>query len=248
MWLRIPVELLAFNQGSGAGAGDGNGTGAGGSSGSSGAGTGGSDGKSGEGSGDGTGGGSSGDGSKPTVDVNSQEFKDAVKAATEGQIEDRLKRDRQRRESDVERQKTEAAAQALKDNQKFEELAKTRETQLVAANGQIETLTTERDALTVRVTEADAAIAKILTSQTKDLPPYLVPLLSKMTPAEQLTYLADNAEQIRKGSTQAIPNHGSGSGTGTGSGTGGSGTSGDGKNLALSYIGSTYGRQDKKDK
>jgi hypothetical protein len=240
MWLRIPVELLAFNQGSGAGAGDGSGTGAGGSGGSGGTGTGGSDGKSGEGSGDGK-----GDDGKTGDDPAKPQGRTFTQAELDEIVKDRLAKEKRAAEARTENAKTEAAAQALKDNQKFEELAKTRETQLIAANGQIETLTAERDALTVRVTEADTAIATILTSQTKDLPPYIRPLLEKMTPAEQLTYLAANAEAIRKGSTQAVPNH-SGSGTGAGSGGSGNGSGTGAGNPALSYIQSAYGRKDSK--
>ena len=245
MWLRIPVELLAFNQGTGSGGSDGGGTGSG--TGNSG-GTGGSGGTSGQGAGGGSGDGSgSGDDpAKATIDPNSKEFKDAVAAAVEQTVQDRLQRDRQQREADTERQKREAAAQALKDNQKFEELAKTRETQLNDATAQLTAVTTERDNLQVRVKESDAAIQKILTAQTKDLPPHIMTLLGKLTPAEQLTYLADNAEAIRKGSTQAVPNHGTGSSAGTGSGTGGSGTGVTGVAGALtSYIGATYGQQSK---
>lgn len=246
MWLRIPVELLAFNQGTGTGTGDGGGSGGtGGTGAGGGTGTGGSDGKSGEGSV----GSGDGEGSKPTVDVNSQEFKDAVKAATEGQIEDRLKRDRTRRESDVERQKAEAAAQALKDNQKFEELATTRETQLNAANAQLATITAERDDLTARLTAADEAIATILKSQTKDLPPHVTAAISKMTPADQLSYLAEHGESIRKAGTQAVPNHSGGSGgsgQGSGNGTGGTGSQ-TGQTLVGGYLQTMYGKpnQDK---
>lgn len=243
MWLRIPVELLARNNGGGSASGGSSGSAGAGGTGGSGNGSGGSDGTGqAGGSGDGTGDGAGGDGDG--IDPESPAFKAAVTAAAKAEaektIEARLQRDRQAREADTERQKQEAAAQALKDNAKFEELAKTRETQLAAANATLATLTTERDGLLDRVKAADEAIGKILAVQIKDLPGYLKPLLDKMTPAEQLTYLADNAESIKKGATQAVPNHSGTAGAGTGTGGNAQGMAG----FATTYIGSAYGQRD----
>lgn len=244
MWLRIPVELLAFNDGGGSGAGNGGGSGSGGNG--DGTGNGGSDGQSGQGSGTGDGKAGSGDGGDDPD-------KPAGRSFTQEDVNRIVAEDRRKTQEAADRKaakdRDDLAAKSLKDNQKFEELATARETQLTAANATIETLTAERDALKVRVSESDAAITKILAQQTKDLPPYLKPLMDKMTPAEQLTYLADNAEAIKTGATQAVPNHGSGTGAGAGSGNGsGSGTGqGVGAGALQGYLGRTYGqRQDGK--
>lgn len=235
MWLRIPRELLAFNNGGGSGGSAGAGAGSGGSGSGTGEGSGSGEGSGGDGSG-GDGSGGDGDGSGSGVDVNSPAFKAAVAEAVEATVKDRLARDRQARETTAEREKREAAAQALKDNQKFEELSKTQEAQLTEATATIATLTTERDGLAERLKAADAAIGAILTTQKKDLPKHITALLERMTPAEQLSYLADNAEDIKRGATSAVPNHGSGAGSGAGAGGQGNGLG----SLATSYIDARY--------
>lgn len=234
MWLRIPRELLAYNN-AGAGTGDASGNGADAGNGS-GDGTGGSGGSSGGGSGQGSGG--SGDGGSGNGDGKSGDGAQAGKTFTQDDVnrivQERLDKAKRAGEAETQRQRDEAAAKALKDNQKFEELATQRETQLNTANGTIATLTAENATLTERVTAADAAIGKILASQTKDLPKHITALLTRMTPAEQLEYLAENADSIKHETTTGIPNHGgaagsganNGSGTGAGAGTGGTGNQG----------------------
>ncbi len=248
MWLRIPRELLAYNH-AGAGTGDASGNGADAGHGS-GDGTGGSGGSSGGGSGQGSGG--SGDGGSGNGDGKSG---DGAAAKTFSQddvnriVQERLDKHKRTTDAEATRRAEDAAAQALKDNQKFEELAKTRETQLTTANGTIATLTADVETLTARVTAADEAIGKILAAQTKDLPPHLLSLLTRMTPAEQLTYLADNADAIKHETTTTIPNHGgaAGSGANNGSGNGAGAGSGTGNvGLAQSWIASKYPSPEKK--
>lgn len=237
MWLRIPTELLArYAPDNGDGSGPGA-VGSGGSSSGTGDGTGGSDGKSGN-----------GDAGDKDIDPDSPAFKAAVKAAATAEVDrvigERLDRERRNSAAEVERQKQEAAATALKNNQKFEELAATRETQLTEANGKLSTVTAERDTLKADLDIANTAMMAILDAQTKGLPPHITKLLAKMAPADQLTYLAENGAEIRKDATQAVPNHGSNTVTGGNNGGGNSAT--DGAKLVGTYFETTYGRGQKK--
>lgn len=106
------------------------------------------------------------------------------------QIEKRLTREREANERKANEQAEAAKADALKEQSKFKELSETQATQLTAAKADVERLTGELET-------ANQALSKHLESLRKDIPQHIIKLLDKMTPAEQLDYIAENADQLK---------------------------------------------------
>lgn len=146
-----------------------------------------------------------GTGSEKSEDAGKEkgpEKKDAPTFSEEQQkIVDRLVGDARTKErekakaeaqTEAEKEKKKNEQQALKDQQKWQELAETREQE-------IQTLTKERDEALTFKEQADkykAALDTQLVGIKKTLPKHLLPLLEKMDPVEALEYLTTNAKEL----------------------------------------------------
>jgi hypothetical protein len=165
----------------------------------------GGDGKpSGDQGGDGTGAGKPGAGGEPTQE------KTFTQAEVNALIDDRLKRERDKNDRDAAEAKQKADATTLAEQKKYQELSETLQTQL---DGKGRELTSTQEQLEA----ANKALQAHLEALRKDIPPHIITLLDRMTPAEQLTYIAANADELKpkpanngssngSGQQQRVPN------------------------------------------
>lgn len=135
--------------------------------------------------GDGTGAGKPGEGGdgKPAERTFTQ-------AELNAQIDDRLRREREKNERESNERAAEAERKALTEQSKFKELSET-------LQGQLDAKATEVTTLQARLEAAEKALTSSLEGLRKDIPQHIITLLDKMTPADQLEYISTNAEQLK---------------------------------------------------
>jgi hypothetical protein len=212
MWIRgrLPLDLLAFNNGGGSGGGSGNssGTGAG----------------DGNGTGDGQQGNGEKDGKTEGEGKEGGEGKAPEKTLTPAEVEAIVKekqaqwqRGQQKRDEDAKRAAEEAA---LTEKEEFKTLAEKRGTRVAELEPKVTELEAKAEGLTTELDRANKALAKTLEAQKSGLSKPVLSLLEKMSPVDQVEWLAENGAEVRKEGTAAVPNHGQ-----SGAGNNGAGTS-----------------------
>ena len=102
-------------------------------------------------------------------------------------LKERLEREKTTRDKLAAKAREEAEAEALKKNEEWQTLAK----QLEARVGELEPLGE-------RVTKLSGALEKYLAAEKKDLPKYVLDLLGKLDPVDQIEYLAANRDELGK--------------------------------------------------
>jgi DNA repair exonuclease SbcCD ATPase subunit len=143
---------------------------------------------------------------KPNPGEQAVQFTPAQQAHINAIIAERLKRDREKWEADAqsarERAEREAEAQRLAEQQKWQELAQKRETEVKDLQRALE----EGQKREGRLTRLEAALKAQLEAQRQGLAPHLLTLLDKMPVEEQLEYLSANAAALRPaGQVAGIP-------------------------------------------
>lgn len=121
-----------------------------------------------------------------------EEEKLFTQAQLDALIDDRLKRERKKAEGEAEKARKKAEADALKDNQEWQKLAESRQTE-------IDDLTKEKAELEPFKDQAEKykkALDSILAAQKKDLPKHIVELLEKMDPVEAMEYITKHAKDL----------------------------------------------------
>lgn len=83
---------------------------------------------------------------------------------------------------------------ALAEKQEFKTLADKRQSELDALKPQAE-----------KATRYETALKKLLDTERSGLPAYILPLLDRMEPDEQLAYIAEHRETLRPASKDGIP-------------------------------------------
>jgi hypothetical protein len=99
---------------------------------------------------------------------------------------------------DAEKQRLAEQGEFKKLNETLTAEAEKAKTSLEAATGTVATLTQERDAYR-------AAVESMLTAQREGLPEHIAALLDKLNPLDQLTWIAENAEEVNKSRNGAAP-------------------------------------------
>jgi len=98
---------------------------------------------------------------------------------------EREKADRARAEKDAE-------AQRLEEQQKWEELAKQRQTELDELRAQVQ----ELEPLSAQVERYMTALGSYLEAARDGVPTHIIELLDKMDPVDQLTYITEHADAL----------------------------------------------------
>lgn len=110
-------------------------------------------------------------------------------------IADRLAREKARTEASEKKAREEAEAAALAEQQKFKELADQRQGKIAELEGKV----AELEQVRARADKFEAALKAQLEGLRKGLPPHILELLDSKDPADQLTWLAKNQEQLGGG-------------------------------------------------
>lgn len=109
-------------------------------------------------------------------------------------VKARLARKEKELETAAEKAKADAEEKALKDQEKYKELAEKFEKDLVDERTKL----TELSTLPEKLERTEGALKKLLETQRKGLPDHLIKLLDKMDPVDQLEYIAENKEVLFK--------------------------------------------------
>lgn len=144
-----------------------------------------------------------------------------MRGALKGHKEEKAKRN----DADAERKKKEddakAARQAeddkkLEDSKEFEKLAGERKTKLDELGPQVDTLTDTNAELMAKTEALLDVVKKHLASVrgSLELKPAMVILLDKMDPVEQLSFIADNADELGAKEQGPVPPAPKGKGSG----------------------------------
>ncbi len=119
------------------------------------------------------------------------------KAEVEKIVQARLQAERDGAAKKQEKDRKDAVAAALKEQGDWQKLADARQAEADEANRKLAEL---EPALTTTSAERDrykAALEKNLEAQKKGLPDHILSLMGRLDPADQLEYLAENAEVIK---------------------------------------------------
>lgn len=108
-------------------------------------------------------------------------------------IKDRLEKEKRKAEAQATKAKEQAESEALAKSQEWESLAKKQGAKLE----QLEAQVAELESVKAQLGEYEQALKKVLAGQRDGLPAHITALLDKLSPLEQLTYLAENAKNLR---------------------------------------------------
>jgi hypothetical protein len=214
MWIRgrLPLEILAFNNGNGSGGNSGNSSDTGGGDGNgTGGGSGTGDEKEGKVEGDGK--TEDKEGAKPQGKVLTEDEVKAIVLEKQAQWQ----RGQEKRDSDAKRAAEEAA---LTEKEEFKTLAEKRGTRVAELEPKVSELEAKTEGLTAELDRANKALTKTLAAQKVGLTKPVLSLLEKMPPVDQIEWLAENGAEVRKEATAAVPNHGQSGAGNNGAGTG----------------------------
>ena len=115
-----------------------------------------------------------------------------LQAEIDRRLKERLAREDKKREKATEEATRKAEEAALKDQQKFQELADKQAKRLA----ELEPLPDQVEAHKAEIERYRDAFKAQLDAQRKDLPKPIIALLDKLDPIEQLTWIAENREAI----------------------------------------------------
>ena len=114
-------------------------------------------------------------------------------------IADRLRREKEKSEKASQKTKEAAEAQKLAEQEKFKELAEKHGLKITGLEANLETQVAELEDTTGKIDRLEEALKALLEAQKEGLPDFILPLLDKMDPVDQLEYLAANRESLVKG-------------------------------------------------
>jgi hypothetical protein len=120
-----------------------------------------------------------------------------TKAQMEEIVRDRIKRDQDKRARDEEKARKDAVAAALKEQGDWQKLADAKQAEADEASRKVAEIEPE---LAKRTEERDryrAALEQHLEAQRKGLPKHIISLLDRLDVADQLEYLAANADAVK---------------------------------------------------
>jgi hypothetical protein len=126
-------------------------------------------------------------GSQPTATGNGGTEPTYTKAQVEALVEDRLRRDREKRERDTAKATETAEADRLKEQQKYAELAEQRQTRISELEPQAQ-----------QAERYEAALKKHLDAARKDLPGHITELLDQLDVAAQLEWISAHQAELAK--------------------------------------------------
>jgi hypothetical protein len=113
-------------------------------------------------------------------------------------IADRLRREKEKSEKASQKAKETAEAEALAEQDKFKELAEKHGLKITGLEADLETRVAELEDTTGKIDRLEVALQALLEAQKEGLPDFILPLLEKMDPVDQLEYLAKNRESLIK--------------------------------------------------
>ncbi len=111
-------------------------------------------------------------------------------------VTDRLAREKEKSQRASQRAKEAAEAQALADQKEFEKLAEKRGQKVSGLEADLEERGGELEIATNQVERLTGALNTLLKAQREGLHEYIIPLLDKMDPVDQLDYLVKNRELL----------------------------------------------------
>ncbi len=121
------------------------------------------------------------------------EFTPEQQEIFEKRWKERLEKEDRRREAAEAKARKDAEEEAARKNGEWQKLAETREAELKAANEQIAASAKVQE----RLERYEKALKTQLDAARKDLPKHVTDLLDKLDVAEQLEYIATNAEALK---------------------------------------------------
>ncbi len=107
-------------------------------------------------------------------------------------IDERLKREREKAEAATAKAKREAEEAAAAKQGEFQTLAEKRAERIAALEADLAAAQAHKE----RADKYEAALAALLAQQRKGLPGHVTELLDKLDPADQLAWIAKNAEAL----------------------------------------------------
>ena len=111
-------------------------------------------------------------------------------AEVEKVVATRLERERKNAEARAQREREAAEAKRLEENQEFQQLAEERKKRIA-----------ELEPVAEKVERYEAALTKLLEQEKKGVPEYVQPILAKLDPVDQLTWIAENRAQFADSAT-----------------------------------------------
>lgn len=129
-------------------------------------------------------------GSQPTATGNGGPEPTYTKAQVEALVEDRLRRDRDKRERETAKATEDAEAKRLADQQKFAELAEQRQARISELEPQAQ-----------QAERYEAALKKHLDAARQGLPGHITELLDQLDVAAQLEWISAHQAELSKPAT-----------------------------------------------
>lgn len=121
------------------------------------------------------------------------ESEEAYQADIEAKLKERLERERRKGEEAAAKAKREAEEAAALKNGEWQKLAEQRAADLEKANADLK----QAEAVQAKADRYEAALKKQLEAQRAAMPKHILALLDKLDPAEQLEYIATNADALK---------------------------------------------------
>jgi hypothetical protein len=115
-------------------------------------------------------------------------------------VQDRLAREKKKKDDATAKARKEAEEAALLKNQEFQKLAEERAKTIA----DLEPLKEQLDGANETIERYKGALDNYLEAEKKDLPKHVLALLEKLDPVEQMDYIAENRESLGKG-PEGIP-------------------------------------------
>lgn len=123
------------------------------------------------------------------VTLSKKEMQDKIDAV----VKDRLEREKRKAEKDREKEKEDADNARLVEQKKFEELSQKQSEKIVEYEKQLAELALVKET----ADRYEKALKAELDAQKKGLPAHILALLDKLDVADQLEYIAANAETLK---------------------------------------------------
>lgn len=124
-------------------------------------------------------------------------------------VKDRLDRQQAKFDSAKQKESEKAEADRLEKEKEFEELANKRKSKVDSLELEKATISEERDSLQGQVDGYEKAIVEQVTALMEKVPDHIKPLLEKLPPLEQWTWLQENGVTASK-ATASVPSTPSG--------------------------------------
>lgn len=122
------------------------------------------------------------------------ETEEAFQKRVDEMLKDRLERERKKSEKAATEAREKAEAEAAAKNGEWQKLAETREAKI----GELNQAIAEAETIKAKAEKFEKALTALLAKQREGLPPHITALLDRFDAAEQIEYLAANAETIKQ--------------------------------------------------